>query len=240
MALTYKILDFPNLPVKAQLFHVPGAALDGGYTSGGARIMSPEPGGRSMLELQLSLHTNEWGNPALSWLMSKINGEIFRVLLTRTPQVMDGIKINGKNPLIHGGVPWAATDLMPASPWDNGQNWLSDGATLSVNANALQGVTVISVSMGQFDNLLFRGHVIGFKNSCYIIDDIEYFDNNDTALITISPPLRNNLIIGDNAYLRPYFLGTIANAEEFRQTYDIVNVGHLQPGRLLLKEAIVS
>lgn len=237
MALSYKILDFPNLPIKAQLFHVPGAALDGGYTSGGARIMSPEPGGRSMLELQLSLHTNEWGNPALSWLMSKINGEIFRVLLTKTPQLLNNF---GRNVQLRNLVPWERIGIVNSSPWDNGQLWLADGETASSVGSALEGTTVLQIALGEYAGLLMRGHVIGLKNSAYMIDEIEYNDDQDIATVTITPPLRNNIAANEDVYFRPYFLGTIANGEEFRQTYDIVNVGHLQPGRLLLKEAIVS
>lgn len=239
MALTYKILDFPNLPVKAQLFHVPGAALDGGYTSGGARIMSPEPGGRSMLELQLSLHTNEWGNPALSWLMSKINGEIFRVLLTKTPQLLNNVGLSG-NFKPRNLVPWERTGLMPSSPWNNGQLWLADGEMAASVGSALNGSTSLQISLGDYAGMLMRGHVIGIKNSAYMIDEIEYNDDQDIATVTVTPPLRNDIAANEDIYFRPYFLGTIANAEEFRMSYDIVNVGHLQPGRLLLKEAIVS
>lgn len=233
-----KIFDFPRLPVKTQLFHVPGAAIDGGYTSGGARIMSPEPGGRSILELQLSLHTNEWGNPALSWLMSKINGEIFRVMLTNTPQILSQYT-QGNSGVLYKTVPWALEGVYPKGPWDNGKNWLADGETLNVITASLVGTTSVTVDLGSYTDKLRRGHVIGFYDSCYMIDEIVEGDNN-AAILTVKPPLRNTLIVNDTAYLRPYFIGTIANAEEFRQSYDIINVGHLQPGRLIFKEAIVS
>ena len=76
MTIEHKIWNFPNRAVESQLFHVPGEYFNGGLTSGGAKIMSPEPGGFSMLELTPSRQVNEWNSPVSSWLMSKINGEI--------------------------------------------------------------------------------------------------------------------------------------------------------------------
>lgn len=235
MAIVYPVYDFPNLPVKAQLFHVPGQALDGGYTSGGARIMSPEPGGRATLEIQLSLHTNEWGNPAISWLMSKINGEIFRVPLTKTPQIartVDDTSTIGRN-----SVPWDKTGLMNYSPWDNNQNWDDDGNYIEASVTALKGTQYISIESNDYN--LQRGHVIGVGDNAYMIDNI-VLNDDETLTLRIMPPLRKTVAPGDMIYIRPYFLGTIANGEEFRNVYDIENVGHIQPNRLILREVILT
>src|SRR5690606_4032507 len=87
MTITPKVWDFPTIPVEGQVFHVPGAVAEGGFTSGGAQIYSPEPGGFGVLEIEPSLHAGEWRAPFASWIMSKTNGQYFRIRLAVTPQI---------------------------------------------------------------------------------------------------------------------------------------------------------
>lgn len=109
MTLEYKIWDFPVVPIEKQLFHVPGAVFEGGFTSGGARIQSAEPGGRSVLEVQVAFQVAEWDFPFSSWIMSKMNGQIFRVPLTKTPQLISNTALNGGVDTPGNlGIPWAA------------------------------------------------------------------------------------------------------------------------------------
>lgn len=217
-----RIWNFPTLQVSKQLFHVPGAAIEGGFTTGGARIMSPEPGGRSVLEMQISLQVNEWDYPMSSWLMSKINGQVFRVRLAPTPQVLSARSL---------GIPWDNN-----GPWDNDENWAGDltGVYASV---ALEGSNIVTIDMSGYDNALRLGHVIGHGNNCYMVDDISYSES--IATITVTPPLRKNVAIGDSVYFRPFFLGTISNGDAFRVTYDAENVGAIQPGSITFTEAVV-
>lgn len=219
-----KIFNFPTCPVSKQLFHVPGAAVEGGYTAGAVRITSPEPGGRSVLEMQIALQVREWDFPISSWLMSKGNGEIFRIRMAPTPQVLS---VRGTDILWNGDVPWSIS-----SPW-------AGDITATYAAVALEGSTRIVLDLEGYGNIARIGHVVGHQYDAYIIDEIEYDDATDLATAIVKPPIRRNIAIGDAAPFRPYFTGTIANMSEVRTTYDADKVGHIQPGKIIFAEAIV-
>lgn len=216
-------ITFPTLSIEKQVFSVPGAAVEGGFTAGGARITSPEPGGRSMLELQIAWQIFEWDYPEVSWLMSKINGIVFRVRLASTPQICSA-RLSSN--------PWSNQQ-----PFSTGENWSGDLYGTYMNA-ALEGSVVLKIDMSSYGPILKRGHVIGHSNNCYMVDTIKY-DANNIATFTVLPPLRKNVAIGDQALFRPYFLGTISNGENFRVTYDAGNVGMIQPGQITFSEANV-
>lgn len=228
MAISYKIWDFPNLKIQSQLFHVPGAVFDGGLTSGGARIVSPEPGGRSVLEMKLAYQIGEWDIPFSSWLMSKIAGAIFRVQLINTPQVVLPSAYGGTNT----PVPWDG-DIS----WNNSQNWAGDGFYLETTIASLEGSTQLTIDTLAYGEILRHGHVIGNGNNCYIIDDIEYVGS--IATITVSPPLRNDIAIGGMIYTKPYFLGSISNGAEVRQAYEASKLGGIQLNRIVFNEVIL-
>ncbi|QWY83146.1 hypothetical protein [Rhizobium phage RHph_X2_24] len=235
MAVSYKIWDFPTLAVQSQLFYAPGAAFNGGFTSGGISILSPEPGGRSFLEVQLSLQVNEWKSPFSSWLMSKVNGDIFRIKLTRTPQIMG----DGQGTPIIGtkGIPWGVNGQYPKSPWNNGKNWSGGNTVGTADADALEGSTTLVVDLTGYDQALTYGHVIGHYDNSYMVDDISY--NGDIATITVKPPLRRDVNDGDLIKLQPNFLGVISNGQEIRANYERMNNGHIQPGRIVFSEVIL-
>ena len=230
MAIDYKIWNFPKMAIQSQLFHVPGAYFDGGLTSGGARIMSPEPGGRSVLEVTPSLQINEWKSPFSSWLMSKTNGEIFRIPLTVTPQL---ISSKTYNLMKSKGIVWDNDQS-----WDNGENWKDDGYYLNSAGVALEGSVKLYVDVRNFNDLIKHGHVIGFENSSYMVDDIEI--ENNIATITVNPPLRKNVKASDVIYLRPFFLGVISNGSEIRNSYDASNIGAIQLNRIVFQEVIIN
>ena len=225
MTINHKIWNFPTLKIESQLFHVPGAYFEGGLTSGGARIMSPEPGGRSVLEMRLAYQVNEWNSPFSSWLMSKINGAIFKVQLTKTPQLASFI---------------GESNYITSSPfynWDNDQPWVNDGANLGAVGTALEGAVELSVSVGSFGEILKHGHVIGIGNYSYIIDDVSYVGTR--ADLVVSPPLRNSVSNADVVWLKPYFTGAIANGAEIRNSYDAGNIGGIQLNRIVFNEVII-
>lgn len=231
MAIDYKIWNFPDIKISKQLFHVPGMAVEGGLTVGGARIMSPEPGGRAVLEIEPSLQVDEWTAPMSSWLMSKINGAIFRVRLAQTPQIASA-RLTGTYPT---GVYWAAEGNFLAAPWDNGQPWQADSeadnlATLFTSP-ALEGTTVVRIDMALFGPILKQGHVIGHMDHCYMVDDISYA--NGEARVVITPPLCKDVLPGDLCEFRPWFLGSIINGEQIRMTYDAEQVGYIKPGKII-------
>lgn len=221
--ITPRIWEFPTLSVSKQLFHVPGAAFDGGFTGSGVSITSPEPGGRSVLEMQLSLQTQEWDYPLASWIMSKINGVIFRVRLAPTPQIARVRQA--------GGVPWDNN-----GPWSNGANWAGDTITYAV-ADALEGTAEVRCDVSQLNQGLRPGHVIGIGGTSYLIDEVEYSGNN--ATIVVMPPLRKNVLNGEVIYLRPWFTGTISNGSEIRALYESSMNGAIQLEKIVFDEAIL-
>jgi hypothetical protein len=240
MAFSYRIWDFPVLHVKQQLFYVPGAAYEGGFTSGGARVYSPEPASRSFLEVQISLQVNETANPISSWLMSKSNSDIFRVSLVKTPQLC----IAENSEFDKSGLPWSTDTLLPddidfpESPWNHNLNWLNDAFIVALSPASEGSVFIesnLNVHYGQF---LMPGHVIGHKFDCYMIENIEVIDG--TSRILINPPLRRNVEAGDFIKLTPVFTGTIANGNEVRNSYDIANNRHIQLNKIVFQEAIIT
>lgn len=223
MSTSYRIREFPTFPIEKQLFHVPGLAIDGGFTAGGARISSPSPGGRSVLEIQPAWQIREYDFPITSWLMSKINGEIFRVRLAPTPQVLS----SRATP-----VSWSPNTL-----WSNDRPWEGDYSS-SYTSDALEGSAVVTIDMSRIGPRLQPGHVIGHSNYTYMVDDISY-DVNNQATITVIPPLRMNVANGDIVHFRPYFLGSIANGDSIRVTYDAGNNGHIQMGSITFNEVVL-
>ncbi len=219
MSVTYKIYDFPTFPISKQLFHVPGASVDGGITSGGARIRSPEPGGFSMLEIQPSLQDGEWIHPLSSWLMSKTNGEILRVRLAPTPQVA------------------SSRVILPDVNMGEFNQWVGN-IPLVFGADSLSGTTSIEIDFSEYGQILQVGHVIGHEFDSYKVDEIEY-DENNVATIIVKPPLRRDITDGDTALLRPYFTGQIVNSEEILTTYDSENNGMIQMGKIILSEVVI-
>lgn len=219
-----EIFDFPGVPISKQLFHVPGAAIEGGFTSGAVRIISPEPGGRSILELQPSFQVSEREYPFMSWLMSKGNGEVFKVRLAPTPQVLSA----------QGNVVTWDNDIL----WSNFQPWAGDISTIFA-AVALEGSNVAVLNMTGLGDIVKPGHVIGHANACYMIDKVTFDEDAQTSTIVVKPPLRSNIEINDIALFRPFFTGTIANIGEVRATYDSENVGNIQTGKIIFSEAIV-
>jgi hypothetical protein len=223
--IDHRIWDFPELPIAEQLFHVPGAAVDGGFTAGGMQIISPEPGGRSVLEIRLSLQANEWVAPWSSWIMSKINGDIFKVRLGFTPQLIS--TQTGKQ------ISQLPTYLNPVFASDETRREIVG----TFGTSALEGTTTVQINMTQFGAILRHGHVLGHDNNCYLVDDITY--NGMVATVTVTPPFRKNVLAGDECLFRPYFVGTIANGGEIRTAYEASNVGLIQLNRIVFNEALL-
>lgn len=231
MSTNYPIYDFPELKIKSQLFYSGGLAYDGGFTSGGSRIVSPEPGGRSYLELTLALQTKEWENPETSWLMSKLgNGSIFRIKLAKTPQILSKYQLTD----YEISVPWNNNQT-----WNNNQFWGPIDPTAVVAFFAVEGNQKITIENEPIGKRLKRGNVIGFGNYTYMIDEIVQRSGMNRTILTISPPLRQNIAAGSEILIYPYFLGTASNVEQFRSTYDAINVGHIETGKIVFSEVIL-
>lgn len=225
MTISPKIWEFPSFPISKQLFHVPGGVTEGGFTSGGAQIVTPEPAGNGVLEIHPALQVNEWEYPISSWLMSKGNGAVLRVRLAPTPQVSWSRRRNAAT------VTWDDSLL-----WSNEQPWEGDFTAIFVAA-ALEGSTAAVIDLTGVGQVLQMGHVIGSGNSCHLIDEIAY--EGDIASVTLNPPHRRTVDVNDPCYLRPWFTGRISNPNDIRATYDAEQNGHIQPGQITLVEAIV-
>jgi hypothetical protein len=220
-----RIYEFPDVPVSKQLFYVPGAAVEGGFTSGGVRMLSPEPGGRAYLDIQLSMR-QEWSSPEASWLMSQSNGKVLRVRLTKTPQLVTSSQLSK---------PEGGTLGPPDALWQAPK--VNSGLRGRYVASALEGTTAAIIDMTAFGPILKRGHVIGHGDQTYIIDDIIYSGAN--AVVTVNPPFRKPVAVNDVCEFEPWFLGTMLSGSDFRATYDAENNGMHQMGKITLSEAIV-
>lgn len=170
-----EIFDFPTVPVSKQIFHVPGGAIEGGYTSGAVRILSPEPGGRSVLEMQISMQINEWNSPWSSWIMSKGNGEVFRVRLAPTPQILSP---RSASPDWSKGI--RETDPRP----------YNTDMVARFTAVALEGSTTLVVDMIGHGDRLRPGHVVGHGDITYMIDKVDFNYSTKQATLKVKPPVR--------------------------------------------------
>lgn len=218
-----KIYQFPTFRLESQLFHAPGAGFDGGLTSGGAQLITTEPGGFSVLEMTPALIDTEWDAPLASWIMSKISGQVFRARLAPSPQ----IAFSRQRGMV--AVPWSN-----GQTWSNQQNWDGD-FTATYAAAALKGSLEVKFDLTGVGPIVGPGHVIGHDYSAFGIDEISY--NGDVATALLTNPLRGDIAPGDNCYLRPWFTGRISNGAEIRAAYDAM--GHVKPGRIILQEAVL-
>ena len=235
MSVSVKVYDWPNVIPSKQLFFSGGQAFEGGFTSGGAKILTPEPGGRSFLSVEFGYQKHGSTDTSISWLCSKIaNGSIFRVPIVKTPQLVSlpDLGITGAPEL--AGVPWAAEGLIPAHPWDNGQNWAYEVGALAASI-ALEGAVTLTLDMGDLEPALRHGHVIGHGDVPYLVDDIEY--DGQIATITVDPPLRADLSAGSYITFRPTMLCVADNPENFRGLYEPADLIKLGSARFI--EAIV-
>lgn len=219
-----KIYQFPSFRLASQLFHVPGQGYDGGLTSGGAQIITPEPGGFGVLELQPAIIDTEWKSPLASWIMSKVNGQVFRVRLAPSPQVAYSKQRGNMSPVL----------------WNNGQTWSNQEAwdgdfTALFASSALKGTVEVQIDLTGVGAILLPGHVFGHGYETYKVDEIEY--SGDMAIVTVTPPFRSDIAAGDNCYLRPWFTGRISNGDEMRAAYN--HLGHVTPGNIIMHEAIL-
>ena len=224
------VFDFPDLQISEQVFYVPGQAISGGFTVGGARISSPEPGGYGVLEVTPSLHIHEVGTPWHSWIMSKTNGEVFRIPLTCTPQVVSDPNHDPFNPIC---------------PWDDGSSF-GDGTyweNLPMEFSSVfvgnfePGVNKISIRNNTLNGFLHVGHVIGHGDYCYVVDQIEVVGT--VSNLTIKPPLRTPILSGQSVNFKPVFTGAIRNASEIRSSYAIANNRHHALQNIIFDEVVL-
>lgn len=227
------VYDWPRSIIPSgQAFRVPGQAVDGGFTTGGARTFSPEPGGRALLEWTFNYQGKVAAPRLFSWLMSKVsNGSIFRLRLLPSAQLISGSELGVEVPAGYeeDGVPWDG-DLY----WDNDLGWEFEVGA-AATAIALEGSTTIAIDMTGMALDLGHGHAIGFGGSAYIVDDIEY--SGSIATITVTPPVRKAVAVGDFVTFSPDFYGVCMDPETFKSLFD--PSGIIRPGSIKFAEAIL-
>lgn len=235
MIVAPTIYDWPSLIVpSAQLFYAGGQMQDGGFTSAGARVGYPEPGGRSFLDLEFNHQKYGATDTLISWLMSKIaNGNLFRVPIAQTAQVLTSADL-GLSAASTGGLLWAAEGVLPARAWDGGNLWAFEPGAIAAAA-ALEGTTELSIDVGDLPSALRVGHVFGIVDTAYLVDDIEW--DGAIATITVDPPLRADVSADDFITFRPKMVCMASNPESFRSNYKVGNL--IQPGPIRMSEAIL-
>lgn len=229
MTVTYKIWSFPTFPISGQIFSVPGISAEGGFTLGGARISSPEPGGFGVVEIQPALQTGEWDYPLASWLMSKVNGEILRFRLAPTPQISSARAIRATQP-------WNAEGIYSISSWEGLVNWTGDFIAVYSSAS-LVGSNTLVVDLDGIGPVLQPGHVIGHAYDCYKIEEIAYVGT--IATIRVKPPLRRAVAVNDTVLFIPYFTGQISNGGEIIKMYEAEMNGHIEMPKIILSEVVL-
>jgi hypothetical protein len=230
VSVNYKIYDWPSVvkPTE-QLFYSGGQLVEGGFTSGGARMMYPEPGGRSVLELTFDYQQNYNPNPIISWLITMIrNGNIFRVPVRYSPQLVKRSDLGVSYELELSGLPWAEAGETVEGPWSNNQNWAYSPA-IAATATVLEGSVTFTIDFGDTPLVLSHGHLIGHFDYTYLIEDIEY--NGTIATITVNTPLRKTIAPNDFILFRPKMLCVARNPDNLRGLYnaaDLIKLGSLE------------
>lgn len=234
----------PSIVPSAQLFHAPGQVYEGGFTSSGAEVLSPDPGGRAYLEMSFNTAKSVLNARLLSWLFSKLeSGSIFRVPVFYGVQLVPSDAIPA-DPLLlptyaEVGVPWqdnAGGEVL----WGDDVGWGVEFTRAPVIGSALEGARQFTVDMSGLGQIILPGHVIGYADRSYMVDAIDYAeDGSGYATITVNPPLRTD-VAADSDYsltLRPYMIVRAKNPESFRQMYD--QGRWVKPGNLTFMEVLL-
>ncbi len=208
MSYSPQIYDWRKLcaPID-QVFRAGGQSVAGGMTLGGASYENPQPGGRGELVMNFAPFAAKEANLDASWTISRMMaGAVFRIPLYNSVQLVLSTDIPGAPTT--DGLPWDNN-----GPWDSLLNWeWSPASFLSVSA--LAGSETFTVTLAT--QILKIGHVIGFSSggaeSAHTVMDISY--SAGTAEVTVSPPLRRDLSVGDPMLYRPKMLATCINARE--------------------------
>lgn len=230
------VYDWPlSLVPSAQLFHAPGQVFEGGFTSKGAEMVSPEPGGRAYLEMSFNALKTVGDGRLASWLFSKLaTGAIFRVPLRISPQLVGDSDLSlGVATVPAAGLPWH-DDIGGDLLWDGDIGWGAEVGAPVAGA-ALEGEVTFLVDMSSLGPVLLPGHVIGYDNRAYMVDAIDYADSG-IATITTNPPLRSAVELGEAITFRPFMLVRITDPAGFRQKFDRKVV---TPGGLLFSEVLL-
>lgn len=214
-----------------QLFTGGGMSVAGGMTLGGASTENPEPGGRAELLFDFAPLATLEANKAMSWLATRMkNGAVLSVPIYNSIQLVPDEEIFG-NAADNFTDTVDQYSAIPVRRWE---------PFVPVAAIALAATLTVTADLSELGRVLNEGHVIGFRSGSYdfahIVEAITYAAD-DTATITVSPPLRRDLAIAGKMHLRPKMLVTCANPSEVAQPFR--HGRHMTPGTARLVEALV-
>jgi hypothetical protein len=186
-----------------------GEAQPGGVTLGGALLQNPEPGGRAELFMTFPSHftTQREVNDA-NWTVSRItNGAVMRVKLYSSSQMVPAAALLKS---AARGVPFDN-----GQPWKSGESW-AWGPSQPIASDALEGDVSFSIDTTKYGDVLDLGNVIGFSvgdgDFTHVVMDIRPDDG--LTVVTVSPPLRRDLAVGEAMLFRPSMLVQCRNARE--------------------------
>ena len=228
-----QIYDWPkSIAPSGQLFMVAGQAQDGGFTTMGARVLTPEAGGRSMLDFTFGWHSRKESGPLYSYLVSKVtNGNVFRIPIWDSPQLVRYADLGFDG--VPGSLPWQGPGGVTAY-WSDGTGWEAQFGVAAIGTRQ-EGKTDLVLNMAGLARGLTHGHLIGVAGRAYLVDDIIYAGNN--AMVTVTPPLRTDVGAGDQVTFRPRMLGVCVNPESFKALFQPAEL--VQPGNITFVEALV-
>lgn len=234
MTFTPTIYTWPAAVVPfGQVFHSGGEASEGLFTIGGVMERSPEPGGRSSMDVAFNYMRDDLTGRQVSWLTSAIkNGRVFSVPIFRSLQVVELTGVGSTADSL--GIPWDNDQ-----PWDNGWGWEYE-PIIAATVAALKGTLTLTIDLSYFGQVLQIGHVIGpASGGAHIVDDIEYeSDLSSIATVTVSPPWRKNIDVAEMISLRPKMFATVENPDSFKSMFE--GGKFIRPGNITFTEAIVS
>ncbi|MBN8292803.1 hypothetical protein JI664_12585 [Rhodobacter sp. NTK016B] len=215
-----------------QVVRAGGSSDAGGMTLGGASVQYPRPGGRIALTMDFATFATVEQNEAASWTISRIMaGALMRIPIFRSVQLVPAGDLSGSD---EPGIPWANGE-----PWANYENWAWNPSAY-IPAVALKGAETFTLSTNGLASALRIGHLVGFHIDGYDFAHVvmEIDPNGDgTSEVTVAPPLRRSLAIGDRMRFRPTIIATCINPDEVVGTFQYRR--RMQFGQARFVEALV-
>lgn len=184
------------------------------------------PGGRVQLSMEFGYRQKTTDIEAVSWLVSKLRGNIFRVPIPKSVQVARYEDLG----LAHGaygkGIPFDEGVLFA-----EGVGFAFD-PTLDTAGSALEGEMEIAIDETRWPGLLRYGKWIGIGFGAYHIADVVRVGT--TVTVTVEPPLLRDVAAGEFVSLRPSLICQAKDAASFASAFEPADL--IQPGSLVMTQ----
>ena len=186
------------------------------------------PGARVHLSLEFGYRQRTVDLEAISWLTSKLRGNIFRVPIPPSVQVARNADLGLSDSAYRAGIPFDG-DVF----FDEGVGFEFE-PTLETIGTALEGTTSVVINETRWPGLLRYGKWIGIGFGAYHIADLDR--SSSTVTVEIEPPLRRDVAAGEFVSLRPSLICQARDASSFASMFEPADL--IQPGSLVLTEVI--